>query len=75
MQAQRAKKRRGFTIRDGCRPTTPKERQHRLAEHQQSRAQIGDRKAGLVRDRLLSKLGPGKYGDLLKKLDAATKDS
>lgn len=71
MEVQRAKKRRGFTLRDssctkpgGC-----------LEEHQRSKSQIGNRKSGLVKDRLVSTLGPGGYGELLKQLDGATKDS
>lgn len=71
------KKRRGFTIRYDNRPTTPAQRKQRLAEHQFSKSQIGDRKRGaLVSDRLISKMGAGKYGALLKKLyGVAGKDS
>jgi hypothetical protein len=76
MRAQNGKKRRGFTIRDSNERTTPAQKQQRLAEHQTSKAQIGDRKSGLVKDRLISRIGPGKYGELLKQLDAVTvKDS
>lgn len=76
MGAQTAKKRRGFTIRDDGKPTTKQEQERRLAEHQQSRARIGDRKSGLVKDRLIGQIGPGRYGELLKQLDAVTaKDS
>lgn len=73
MVAQKSKKRRGFTIRESNDRTSPEQR---LAEHQQSKSQIGDRKSGLVKDRLISRIGPGKYGELLKQLDAVTvKDS
>lgn len=76
MGNQNVKKRRGFTIRDSNESTTPAQKQQRLAEHQQSRAQIGERKSGLVKDRLIGRIGPGKYGELLKQLDAVTvKDS
>ena len=73
MRNQNGKKRRGFVIRESNDRTTPEQR---LAEHQASKSQVGDRKSGLVRDRLLSQIGPGKYGELLKRLEAAAgKDS
>ena len=76
MEQQRAKKRRGFVISDESRATTPAERERRMQEHKQSRAQIGDRKSGLVKDRLIAQIGSGKYGELLKQLqEVAGKDS
>ena len=72
MGALSGKKRRGFTIRDSNLPTTAEQKKQRLAEHQTSRAQIGDRKSGLVKDRIIAQIGPGKYGELLKQLDGAT---
>lgn len=66
------KKRRGFTIRDDSRPTTKDEQKRRLSEHQRSKAEIGDRKSGLVKDRIIAQIGPGAYGELLKSLNAAT---
>jgi hypothetical protein len=70
---QTGKKRRGFTIRESNDKTSPAQR---LREHRVSKGQIGDRKSGLVKDRLIAKLGPGKYGELLQQLgEAAGKDS
>ena len=70
MEAQRAKKRRGFTLRDSdC-----KKPEGCLEEHQESKGQIGDRRSGLVKDRLISALGPGGYGELLKKLSTLAED-
>lgn len=65
MGATATKKRRGFVIREYNDSTPPEER---MAEHKASKAQIGDRRSGLVKDRLISKLGPGKYGELVKAL-------
>lgn len=69
MAAQRASKRRTpvYESRD---KTPPAER---LREHKESRAVRGERSRGQVRDQLLGKLGPGRYGDLLGKLKGATK--
>lgn len=65
-----AKKRRGFTIRDSdC-----KNPGACLEEHQQSKAQIGDRKSGLVKDRIIAQIGAGKYGELLQRLNGITVD-
>lgn len=74
MGGTNGKKRRGFTIRDDSRPTTKDEAKRRMREHQTSKAQIGDRKSGLVKDRLIAQIGPGKYGELLKQLDGVTVD-
>ena len=72
MGSNNGKKRRGFTIRDDSRPTTKEEAKRRMREHLHSRSQIGDRKSDLVKDRIISQIGPGKYGELLKQLDAVT---
>ena len=73
MGTQTTKKRRGFVIRESNDRTSPEQR---MQEHKQSRAQIGDRRSGLVKDRIISTIGPGKYGELLKQLDGVTtKDS
>ena len=69
MRALSGKKRRGFTIRESNDRTPPEQR---LREHQASKSQIGDRRSGLVKDRLVSQIGPAKYGELLKSLDAIT---
>lgn len=64
MAAQRATKRRTpvYESRDNTPPA------ERLRQHRESKVVRGKRDRGQVRDQLLAKLGPGKYGDLLGKL-------
>jgi hypothetical protein len=71
---QNGKKRRGFTIRDDSRPTTKDEAKRRMREHLTSKSERGERKSGLVKDRLIAQIGPGKYGELLKQLQGVTSD-
>lgn len=68
MRSDSRPKRRGFTIRDDNRRTTPEERARRMREHKRSRSEMGDQKSGLVKDRLVTQLGPGRYGELLRRL-------
>ena len=77
MNAAPPRKRRGFTIRDDNTRTTKDEAKRRMREHLTSKTQIGDRKSGLVKDRLIAQIGPGKYGELMKQLQevAGGKDS
>lgn len=67
------KKRRGFTIRDDNRSTTPAERQRRLAEHKQSRQERGDRKQGSVEAQLRAKLGHREADALQRALEKVAK--